>query len=318
MQEVPFDPELQPVIDGFPSPPPGTLTIDALVASRVLFEESVPEGALRGGLIEAADHTVPGQEGAPDLTVTVFRRSDHGSDRPLLYFVHPGGMVVGNRFTSIETALDWVEALDVVVATVEYRLAPESPHPAPVEDCYAGLMWFAEHGGQLGGDRQRLVVVGGSAGGGLAAAVAIMARDREGPAILAQLLMCPMLDDRNDTVSSHQYDGIGIWDRQMNELAWTALLGPSRRAPEVSCYAAPSRLTDFSRLPPAFVDVGSAEVFRDEAVDYASRLWAAGVQAELHVWPGGFHGFAGNSYQAQLSIEARAAQMNWLRRTLSP
>src|SRR6202011_1098711 len=103
-------------------------------------------------------------------------------------------------------------------------------------------------------------------------AVAIMARDREEPTILAQLLMCPMLDDRNDTVSSHQYDGIGIWDRRMNELAWTAPLCLSRGVPEVSPSAAPSRLTDFSRLPPAFVDVGAAEVFRDEAVDYVSRL----------------------------------------------
>src|ERR1700736_3933445 len=167
VQRVPYDPELQPVIDGFPSLPPGTVTLDSVVSSRTLFETSVPEGALRGGLIEAADHTVPGPEGAPAITVTVFRRSDHGSRRPLLYFVHPGGMVVGNRFTSIETALDWVETLDVVVATVEYRLAPEAPHPAPVEDCYAGLMWLAEHGEELGGDPQRLVVVGGSAGGGL-------------------------------------------------------------------------------------------------------------------------------------------------------
>jgi acetyl esterase/lipase len=314
-QRVPYDPELQPVIDANPPPPLGGLTLDMVVASRALFD-AAPRPDLRGGLIDAVDHTVAGGDGSPDKVITVFRRSDRGPARPLLYVTHPGGMVVGNRFTGIDTVLDWVDSLDVIVATVEYRLAPEWPHPAAAEDCYAGLVWFADHSEELGGDPERLAVVGGSAGGGLAASVAIMARDRAKPTILAQLLMCPMLDDRNDSVSSRQFDGIGIWDRQMNELGWTALLGPARGGPGVSPYAAPSRLTDFSGLPPAFIDVGSAEVFRDEAVDYATRLWAAGVQAELHVWAGGYHGFATPGNESRLSRQARAAQVNWLERTL--
>ena len=315
LMRVPYDPELQPAIDAYPPPPPGGLTLDMVVASRELFD-AAPGPDLRSGLVEAMDHTVAGVDGAPDKVVTVFRRSDCGPARPLMYIVHPGGMVVGNRFTGIDTVLAWVESLDVIVATVEYRLAPESPHPTPAEDCYAGLVWVADHGTELGGDPERLVVVGGSAGGGLAASVAIMARDRAKPTVLAQLLMCPMLDDRNESVSSRQFDGIGIWDRQMNELGWTALLGAGRGGPGVSPYAAPSRLTDFSGLPPAFIDVGSAEVFRDEAVDYATRLWAAGVQAELHVWAGGYHGFASPSNESRLSRQARAAQVNWLKRTL--
>jgi acetyl esterase/lipase len=272
---------------------------------------------LRDGLIQPSDHTVAGPAGAPDITLTIYRRSDHQPGRPLLYFIHGGGMIVGNRFTGINTVLDWVEKLDVVLATVEYRLAPEAPHPAPIEDCYAGLVWYAAQGEELGGDPDRLVLVGGSAGGGLAAATAILARDRSKPSVTAQLLMCPMLDDRNETVSSRQYDGIGIWDKQSNELGWTALLGESRGGPDVAPCAAPARLADFSRLPPAFIDVGSAEVFRDEAVAYAAGLWAAGVQAELHVWAGGFHGFAGIAHHAALSVQARTAQMDWLRRTLA-
>jgi acetyl esterase/lipase len=317
LSPVPFDPELRPVIDAFPSSPPGRRSLDTIPASRRAHDASIPLPDLRQGLIQASDRTVAGPEGAPDITVTVYRRSDHQPDRPLLYFIHGGGMIVGNRFTGINIALDWVEKLDVVLATVEYRLAPEARHPAPVEDCYAGLVWYAARAEELGGDPDRLVLVGGSAGGGLAAATAILARDRSKPSVTAQLLMCPMLDDRNETVSSRQYDGIGIWDRQSNELGWTALLGGSRGEPVVAACAAPARLADFARLPPAFIDVGSAEVFRDEAVAYASGLWAAGVQAELHVWAGGFHGFAGIAHHAALSVQARTAQLDWLRRTLA-
>jgi len=127
-----------------------------------------------------------------------------------------------------------------------------------------------------------------------------------------------MLDDRNDTTSAVQLAGMGIWDQSANEVGWTALLGAARGGPEVSPYAAPARASDLSQLPPAFIDVGSAETFRDEAVTYASRIWEAGGTAELHVWPGGFHGFAGLAPQAAVSQNAIAAQRNWLGRILAP
>jgi acetyl esterase/lipase len=186
-----------------------------------------------------------------------------------------------------------------------------------VEDCYAGLAWTAAHAGELGIDPDRIAVAGGSAGGGLAAAVALLARDRGGPALAAQMLMCPMLDDRNDTPSSRQMAGLGIWDRASNETGWTALLGAARGGPDVSPYAAPARAADLSGLPPAFIDVGSTETFRDEAVTYASRIWQAGGIAELHVWPGGFHGFSMMAPQAALSQASEAAQRSWLRRVLA-
>ncbi|KFG04110.1 alpha/beta hydrolase fold domain-containing protein, partial [Streptomyces scabiei] len=172
------------------------------------------------------------------------------------------------------------------------------------------------HAEEIGGDPDRLVLAGGSAGGGLAAALALLARDRKGPRLLGQLLMCPMLDDRNDTFSAHQMAGLGVWDRTANETGWNALLGERRGTDAVEPYAAPARAADLSGLPPAFIDVGSAETFRDEDVSYATRIWQAGGSAELHVWPGGFHGFDGLVPGAAVSVDAREARLRWLRRLL--
>ncbi|MGQ4361563.1 alpha/beta hydrolase [Streptomyces sp. SAS_272] len=272
-----------------------------------------------GGVLEVEDRTVPGPEGSPEISLLICRPAAPAPDRPrpVVYHVHGGGMVLGNNRAGVDVVLDWARALDLVVVSVEYRLAPEHPHPAPVEDVYAGLLWTAEHAKELGADPDRIVIAGASAGGGLTAALALLLRDRGGPRPIGQLLMCPMLDDRNETVSSHQMAGLGVWDRTANDTGWTALLGAGRGGPDVSPYAAPARAEDLSGLPPAFLDVGSAETFRDEVVDYASRLWQAGGAAELHVWPGGFHGFDGFAPQATLSKSARAAHLDWLRRLLA-
>jgi acetyl esterase/lipase len=224
-------------------------------------------------------------------------------------------MVAGNPRTDLPPILDWAGELGMVVVSVDYRLAPEHPHPIPVEDCYRGLL-AASVAPEV--DATRIVVGGVSAGGGLAAAVALLARDRGGPSLAGQMLICPMLDDRNDSLSARQMAGLGVWDREFNEFGWTALLGDARGTPGVSPYAAPARASDLSGLAPAYVDVGSAETFRDEDVAYAGRIWAAGGQAELHVWPGGFHGFDGTVPPAALSVAARRARLAWLRRTLGP
>lgn len=313
----PFDPELAAALTVLADHIPRELTLDAMRqgAATVL----VPDEELsRGGTFEITERLAPGPEGAPEISLLIARPAGTASPTAAIYHIHGGGMIIGSNRMGLPMVLDWAQELRASVVSVEYRLAPETPHPGPVEDCYAGLAWTAAQAGELGIDPGRIVVAGGSAGGGLAAAVTLLARDRGGPRLAAQLLMCPMLDDRNDTTSAWQMVGRGIWDRAMNETGWTALLGAARGGPDVSPYAAPARATDVSGLPPAFIDVGSAETFRDEAVTYASRIWQAGGVAELHVWPGGFHGFTDLAPQAALSRNAGAAQLNWLRRVLAP
>lgn len=266
--------------------------------------------------IEYEDRTIPGPAGAPDLVVTVLRPRSPAPGAPGIYHTHGGGMILGDRFVGVDQLCEWVDELGAVAVTVEYRLAPEHPDPAPIEDSFAGLVWTAAHAEELGIDRRRLVLAGASAGGGLAAGLALACRDRGGPAVAGQMLIYPMLDDRNDTPSSAQFEGIGVWDRISNETGWDLLLGDRRGTGEVSPYAAPARAEDLTGLPTAFIDVCSTETFRDEDVAYAGALWRAGVQAELHVWPGGFHGFDTLVPDAALSRQARAARADWLRRVL--
>jgi acetyl esterase/lipase len=270
----------------------------------------------RSGAFELEERLVPGAPGDPDVALLICRPAGAAAPVPALYHVHGGGMIFGDNRAGLPALLDYAEELGTAVVSVEYRLAPEHPHPAPVEDCYAGLVWTAAHATELGINRDRIIGLGFSAGGGLVAAVALLARDRGGPALLGQVLMSPMLDDRNDTPSSFQMAGIGLWDRTANEIGWGALLGDRRGGPDVPAYAAPARATDLSGLPSAYIDAGSSETFRDEAVAYAARIWQAGGQAELHVWPGGFHGFEMIA-QAALSRDAVAARRGWLHRLLA-
>ncbi|WP_405536826.1 alpha/beta hydrolase fold domain-containing protein [Streptomyces antimycoticus] len=281
------------------------------------METLTNEDLERDGAFLVEEWSVPGPADAPKVSLLICRLADAATPVPALYHIHGGGMTVGHNRLGVPELLDLAQELRLAVVSVEYRLAPGTRHPGPVEDCYAGLRWTAEHAEELGIDPARIVVVGGSAGGGLGAAVALQARDRGGPALFGQLLMCPMLDDRNDTPSALQMTGTGVWDRAANEAGWTALLGDARGGDDVSPYAAPARATDLSGLPPAFIDVGSAETFRDEDVDYARRIWRSGGTAELHVWSGAFHGFSDMAPQAAVSRDAREARRRWLRRLLA-
>ena len=315
LRRPPYDPELAAALSVIGEQLPPTLTPEMIPAIRQAPLAVPLEQVLEGRPITHEEFTAPGFEGG-EIVVSVFRRTDHVAGGPAVFHIHGGGMIVGDRFTGVEACVEWVERYDAVVASVEYRLAPEHPDPVPVEDCYAGLQWFVAQADELGFDADRVVVGGASAGGGLSAGVALLARDRGGPALVGQLLMCPMLDDRNETVSSHQYVGVGVWDRGSNDTGWDAYLGDRRRTDDVSIYAAPSRAADLSGLPPAFIDVGSAEIFRDEDVAYATQIWADGGVAELHVWPGGFHGFQMLSGAATLARVSVEAQQRWLDRIL--
>jgi acetyl esterase/lipase len=311
----PFDIELAAALAAVAEFMPPTLSPEMIEPLRSGLPALPLDDIIAGRAISYEDRTIPGPEGAPDLTVTIFRKEGHVGG-PGIYHLHGGGMIIGDRFTGIGDILEWVDLLDGVAVTVEYRLAPENPDPAPVEDGYAGLLWMAEHADELGFDPERLIVAGASAGGGLAAGVALLARDRGGPALAGQVLMYPMIDDRNETISSHQIDGTGVWDRGSNDTGWDALLGDRRKTDRVSIYAAPARATDLSGLPPTYIDCGSSEVFRDEDVSYASTIWACGGVAELHVWPGGFHGFDSLAPQAALSVLMRSTRTGWVLRLL--
>ncbi|MET7769434.1 alpha/beta hydrolase [Nocardia sp. NPDC005366] len=312
-----LDPQLRTLLSGMP--------LNARLTSEMLPElRRYPTPTVRELLADrAADHretTVTAADGAR-LPLSIFTPTQAGDAgdagaRPCVYWLHGGGMIMGNRFSQIEIPLEWLDAFGVVVVSIDYRLAPESTGGTLVEDAYLGLVWIADHATELGIDPSRIVVAGTSAGGGLAAGVTLMARDRGKPAIVAQVLICPMLDHRDITTSSRQYSGDpGIWTRETNQFAWQSVLGEPTG--EVSAYLSPALAADLSGLPTTYIDAGTAEVFRDEDVDYASRIWASGGQAELHVWAGGCHGFDALFPQIDLSIAARRARIDWLARTLA-
>lgn len=315
---VPYDPELLPGLEAFLETIERIpLRADTILENRAVLDAATPgiETQAAGRAVTWEHRTIPGLDGDPAIAVTVVRPQHRTARRaPGVLSIHGGGMILGTRFFSTPELIEYAERFGAVGVSVEYRLAPEHPGPAQARDCYAALVWMAEHTDELGIDPERIVVAGISAGGGLTAAVALMARDRGGPAIAGQLISGPMLDERNSTISARQYDGFGAWDRNNNETAWNAVCGGARGSDRVSPYASPSRAADLAGLPPAFIDAGAAETFRDEAVDYASRIWAAGGQAELHIWAGGHHGFHAGNGGTRVGRAANAAQHSWLRR----
>ncbi|GAB1821729.1 alpha/beta hydrolase [Herbidospora sp. RD11066] len=249
---------------------------------------------------------------ADGLRLRVYRPAGAGDEPlPCLYWIHGGGMVLGLPEMDDARVSRIVEALGCTAVSVDYRLAPEHPYPIPIDDCYRGLVWTAENAASLGVDASRLAIGGNSAGGGLAAGCALMARDLGGPALCFQLLLCPMLDDRDDTLSAAQFEEAIVWPRGNNRFGWKAYLAEMT---DVPVYAAPARATDLSGLPPAYVDVGELEVFRDEDTLFAMRLAGAGVPVEFHLWPGAFHGFAGTSQEVPLVRRSTEEQIEALRR----
>ena len=236
--------------------------------------------------VTTRDHWIPG---SPHVMVRVYTPSDVKKPAPGFYWIHGGAMVLGNVPMDDLKCKRIAVQTDCIVASVEYRLAPENPHPAPIEDCYAGLKWFFSQAEHLGVDRGRIAIGGASAGGGLAAALALLARDRGEMEVVFQQLIYPMLDDRNITASSHYIDYPRMWTRRENIAAWSHLLGKPAGSEDVSPYASPARAGNLTGLPPAFIIVGELDLFVDEDIEYAQRLTRAGVATELHVFPGAFH-----------------------------
>ncbi|MDH6218643.1 alpha/beta hydrolase [Streptomyces pseudovenezuelae] len=309
-----LDPELRELLADMPLM--SQLSPEVLAQLRQLPSPPV-EPLLARRQVDRRELTVPAKDGAP-IPLSVFSpaNTERTTAAPCVYWIHGGGMVMGDRFSQIDIPLEWLDEFGAVVVSVDYRLAPEVTGTTLVDDCHQGLLWTVEHSEELGIDPARIVVAGASAGGGLAAGLTLLARDLGSPAIAAQVLICPMLDHRNTTTSSRQYSGVpGVWTGEMNEFGWRAVLG-DRTVDEVSAYVSPARAEDLSGLPTTYIDAGSAEVFRDEDTDYATRIWAAGGQAELHVWAGGFHGFDALYPQADISATARRTRTDWLTRLL--
>lgn len=313
----PIDRELEVVLDVVNQSITPTLLPEHLDVLRGPGFTPSLEQLLEGRDIEHEERTVAGPAGAPDITLSIFRRRGHATAGAGFYFTHVGGLIFGDRLVGVEPVIRFIEEFDAVVVTVEYRLAPENPAPAALEDSYAGLVWTADHAAELGIDPAKLITIGGSAGGGIAAGITLMARDKGAPALAGQIIMYGGLDEKNDSISSHQVDGLGIWDRTSNETGLNFAFGSRRGSNEVTIYESPAKATDLSDLPPAFIEVGSVEVFRDEDVAYASAIWASGGDAELHVWPGGYHLFELFAPDAALSVAARAARTNWVARLLA-
>ncbi|MBT6727611.1 MAG: alpha/beta hydrolase [Deltaproteobacteria bacterium] len=252
------------------------------------------------------DREIPGPEEAPPVGVRVYRPKAASGVLPGIFFIHGGGMIMGAVEGENLKATELCEAIQAVVVSVEYRLAPEHPHPAPVRDCYAALKWMAQNADELAFDVDRLAVVGGSAGGGLTIATTMMARDKGFPRICFQMPLYPMIDDRNETPSSYEIMDVGVWDREGNVEAWQWYLGGK----SADNYAAPARAENLAGLPPTFIDVGELDLFRDEDIQFAARLIQAGVPTELHVYPGAYHAsevFAPESALSQ-SILARRTE----------
>jgi acetyl esterase/lipase len=305
-----LDPELRAVMDAFELP---ALDGEALSTMRSF---SFPPPDLSGA-VQRTERTAPGD---PPVPVRVHRPVDGQAvgatgRLPAVVSIHGGGYVLGSYDMDDARFDRWCPQLGLIGVSVEYRLAPETPYPGPLDDCYAALRWTYDNADELGIDGDRIGIAGVSAGGGLTAALALLARDRGEVPIAFQILDSPMLDDRQVTPSS-QLDALYVWSREANTFGWRSYLGDLYGSADVPAYAAPARATDLSGLPPTIVCVGAIDGFRDEDVDYATRLNQAGVPCELHVYAGLPHGH-------QLVADATAVRLcatdieDWLGRQLA-
>jgi len=277
---------------------------------RQLRDPGVPSGE-----VEHVDHVVLGAPGDPGVPVRLHREREVDELRPCLISIHGGGYVIGSHLGDDGRFDRWSTQLRCVGVSVGYRLAPETPFPGPLEDCYAALRWAYERGDELGIDRDRIGIVGGSAGGGLAAGLALLARDRAEVPVAFQALTYPMLDDRQATGSWRS--GPPIWVASTNQFGWCAYLGANSDG-ETPGHASPARADDLSGLPPAFITVGNLDGLLDEDIDYARRLIRAGVPTDLHVFADGAHAFDSLMPETAIAKRARRVLEDWLAAHLHP
>ena len=259
--------------------------VQAMLDSRAHLSDATRDS------VKASGRTIPGPKGAPDVDVLIYEPVNRAELCGAVLDIHGGGYVVGVAEFDEPHNRRIANELGLIVVSVEYRLPPETPHPGPIEDCYAALAWLFENADDMGVDRERIGVFGESAGGGLAAALAILARDRTEYDLAYQCLLFPMLDDRTAVEADpNPFTGEFVWRREDNHFGWSCLLGHEPGASGVSPYASPARVEDMTGLPDTFIFCGALDMFVDENIVYAKRLIRAGVPTELHIYPGFYHG----------------------------
>jgi acetyl esterase/lipase len=308
-----YDPEIAPMVPLLPVESDWS-DLDAARAQMDQMLAAIPP--LPAGVAEQVrfeDRVVPGPSDAPKLSVRVYTPVGSASKRPAVLYIHGGGFCFGSVEFEHQGAMMVAHKTDAVVVSVEYRLAPEHPFPAGVEDCYAALGWLSSEAPALGVDASRIAVIGQSAGGGLAAGMTLMARDRGGPKLCFQVLGIPELDHRLETTSMVEFVDTPLWNRPNAIESWRCYLGEN--PDPVSPYASPAIARDLSGLPPAYVSTMEFDPLRDEGIEYALRLLQAGVPVELHQYPGTFHGSA-LVRDAAVSRRAEAELMDALVRGL--
>jgi acetyl esterase/lipase len=280
LRQEALDPEIREAVRGIPDFVFSAETVPTMRKNAVFAPVAAPD-------IERVE-VATGPDGG--VGMTMLRPRDAVGNLPVLFWMHGGGMVIGNRYMDDARLAEWCRSLSCVCVSVEYRLAPETPYPAAIDDCDQGLRYVADHAAELRLDPHRIGVGGRSAGGGLAAALALRWRDRIDNPLAFQYLEYPMLDDRMNTPSS-LLDGLPLWSRESNAFGWRAYLGDRCGTDHVPSDAAPARAVELAGLPATFITVGTADCLRDEAIDFAARLCRADVLTELHVYAGAVHGF---------------------------
>lgn len=286
--------------------PPTLMDLSDIAAARAQLDaliDMMPQPPLPGD-VTISEATAPSLDGGPDVRLKIYTPDDLESDAAAIYWIHGGGMVLLDADRDDLVCAARASLQRCAVVSVDYRLAPETPAPGLVDDCYAGLVWLSENADEVGVSKDRIMIGGASAGAGLAAGTALRARDEGGPALVGQLLEYPMLDHRNETPSSQAIQDQRVWNRAGNIDAWAAYLGGG----EATAYSSPAIAEDLSNLPPAYICVGTFDMFHDEDVAYATALNRAGTPCELHVYPGAFHASPGFVPDHPTSIRWKAEQ----------